>query len=346
MKIAFIETIYHQKTQSSYFFKELLSKKYQMKVMLDDPFIKGDHLDIETINNQNFDVIIFWQFIKDPTQIEKIKCNDIIWIPMYDGEIVKKLKYLRNFGYAQLNLKIISFSKSLTKIFQKSGFKHILEIQYFPKPNIKIQEKNEGLNIFFWQRTETINWNIVKNLISKNKINKITIKNNPDVGHVFNIYPTNEEINKYNIEILEKWFTYEKYIDFLKKQDVFIEPRLYEGIGMGFLDAMSYGVPVISPNEPTMNEYITDKKNGYLYDYNNPKNIDLKNIEIVKANLKKYIENNYSKWTNSKEEIYNFIENKKVKKNNLNWLYKIYGIPLEKIIIIKRKIINITKNLF
>jgi glycosyltransferase involved in cell wall biosynthesis len=115
---------------------------------------------------------------------------------------------------------------------------------------------------------------------------------------------------------------------------------------MGFLDAMSYGVPVISPNEPTMNEYITDKKNGYLYDYNNPKNIDLKNIEIVKANLKKYIENNYSKWTNSKEEIYNFIENKKVKKNNLNWLYKIYGIPLEKIIIIKRKIINITKNLF
>jgi len=346
MKIAFIEAIFHQQTKSSEFFKELLSKKHEIKVMLDNSYLKGDLLNIDTINKENFDVIIFWQFIKVPTQIEKITCKNIIWIPMYDGEIVKKLKYLRNYGYASLNLKIISFSSALTNIFKRNGFKNILEVKYFPKPNIDRIEKKESLNILFWQRTEIINWGIVRKLIDGNNINKLIIKNNPDVGHVFNILPTEEEFKKYKIEIINEWLDKEKYNQILKKTDIFIEPRLYEGIGMGFLDAMSCGIPVISPNEPTMNEYITHMNNGYLYNYNHPKNIDLRNINTVKENLKKYMEDNYSKWANSEEKIYGFIKQDNKSKNRLNLIYTIYGIPLEKIIILEKKIIALIKKLF
>jgi glycosyltransferase involved in cell wall biosynthesis len=47
---------------------------------------------------------------------------------------------------------------------------------------------------------------------------------------------------------------------------VYFAPRLNEGIGFGFLDAMACGMVVLSHNGPTMNEYIKHRINGLLFE--------------------------------------------------------------------------------
>jgi hypothetical protein len=347
MKIAFIESECHQKTQSSLFFKEILSKKYELVILLDNSQNTSNLLKIEEINKQNFDVIIFWQFIKEPSYVNRINCKNIIWIPMYDAEIVRKFKKIRLPLYASLNLKIISFSKALTDLFHKNKFANILNVQYSPENNTKksLSTCKDGLNIIFWQRTQIINWPIIKKIIGHSKINKIIIKTNLDDGHNRHSSPTKEEIKKYNIEFNDDWLDDKQYIELLKQNDLFFEPRKYEGIGMGFLDAMSYGIPVVSPDKPTMNEYIKDKYNGYLYDITNPKSIDFSEINNIKNNLNNYLSENHKKWLMDQENIINFIENEDIIIHKLNEVYFIYSILLDNIILLKRKFFNLLKKL-
>ena len=53
-----------------------------------------------------------------------------------------------------------------------------------------------------------------------------------------------------------------QYLEHLSKCNIFIVPRLYEGIGLTFLEAMASGMVVLSSNFPTMNEYIQNNING------------------------------------------------------------------------------------
>lgn len=347
MKILFIESKYHQKTSSSAFFKEILSIKHELVILLDNPYSDSKKVTVDEINKQDCDAVVFWQFIKSPIDIRRIKCKKIIWIPMYDGEIIRKFKMIRLYGYKSLDIKIISFSKSLSNLFIKNGINKdsILDVQYFPE--IKEQTKTKENNVLFWQRREEIDWNVVRNIIGENKINQIVIKNNLDQNQNIKIEPTKEEIAKYNIKVINKWLDKDEYYKMLKENNIFIEPRLYEGIGMGFLDAMSYNLVVISPNAPTMNEYIINGYNGYLYDLKNPKAIDLSEIDKVRENLKIYLSKNYPKWLDDKRKIDDFLcKNECISKNKFFLIYILYGLPLEYAIQLYRKVRLILKDIF
>ena len=51
-------------------------------------------------------------------------------------------------------------------------------------------------------------------------------------------------------------------MEFLSSCNIFIVPRMFEGIGLTFLEAMASGMFVISSDTPIMNEYISHKNNG------------------------------------------------------------------------------------
>ena len=46
--------------------------------------------------------------------------------------------------------------------------------------------------------------------------------------------------------------------------DVYIYPTTREGIGLTITEAMCTGMPVVTPNYPTMNEWFEDNKEGRL----------------------------------------------------------------------------------
>ena len=87
-----------------------------------------------------------------------------------------------------------------------------------------------------------------------------------------------DALEKYNIKIIDWFESKEEYINTIKFVDVYFAPRIYEGIGLSFLEIMSYGKYIVAFNNPTMNEYIINQKNGFLFDF---KTTDIVNFSKI-----------------------------------------------------------------
>lgn len=311
MKVAFVDQAYHEKTKSSDFFKEFLESNFQV----DYHWIytwKDRKLDYDSINGSNYDAIIFWQVIPKPGKMRRFTCQNLIYIPMYDSVITKS--DFNWYLYQIQGVKIISFSKFLYHRLVSLKFK-VLHVKYYPELNPKVSE-GEKLNIFFWQRSDEVNWDLVKKLVKKEDVVKFTLRKAFDRNDSFTL-PSAVEKKNYNLKIVEGWLEKEEYMEMLKTSNLFLAPRGAEGIGLSFLEAMSYNIPILAPDAPTMNEYITHGINGYLYDINDPKSIDFSTIATVRNNLRKGMEQGKIEWEASKKPILSFIKKRNRKRFNL-----------------------------
>ena len=158
----------------------------------------------------------------------------------------------------------------------------------------------------------------------KNKVNKIIYFDRPDPGK------KSEQIdkitlNKYKIELINAPFLpRKKYLEYIEDCDVFISPRKQEGIGMGFLEALAMGKYIVSNDDSTMNEYILDRKIGFLINKNNNKKelIDYNDI-INNSNYRiEFAKNGYLQWLKQKNEIINFFS-KNLNKKKRNFFVEI-----------------------
>lgn len=340
MKIAVIDHSYHKKTKSSDFFREIIEKKHIVVNFWDELWEGGNAIDINEINRSDFDAVVFLQYIKKPSDIRRLKCKNVVWIPMYDTEIIEWRFILRRLEYLFLNIKIISFSKALTSKFEKLGF-NVLTVQYYPKPNFVEHNLNE-LTVLFWQRIEKINMPLIKKILTGNKIKKIIFKNNPDPYYKTQL-PTKEEVAEFNITVKNGWLKEADYQELLNQCNIYIAPREYEGIGMAFLSAMATGVVVIAPNKPTMNEYIENGISGYLYDIEDPRKIDLSDIRIIQENIRGKMISGFNLWQHQQENILAYIEKPILKKNKeikfiLYCLFRVCNFIISGPVAIKRKL--------
>ena len=107
---------------------------------------------------------------------------------------------------------------------------------------------------------------------------------------------------------MSEWFPdKEDFFKILKASNVFFAPRLYEGIGISFIEAMTMRQCVVAPNTPTMNEYIRDGETGLLYDPGNPVSLDFSNAKQIANNAREYCKKGYKRWIESEEELIDFI---------------------------------------
>ena len=72
-----------------------------------------------------------------------------------------------------------------------------------------------------------------------------------------------------------------KFLNLIKKSDIFICPRKKEGIGMAQVEAISMGKYLIGTKDSTMEDYIVNKKIG----------------QFIGKKPKLYIDGNYLKKT-------------------------------------------------
>jgi len=227
---------------------------------------------------ENFDVVLFFQSLP-PYEVYK-RCKKTVLVPMYDAVRTLSLTKWRLYRPS----KILCFCRAMHEKLSKLGF-DTKYVKYFPQPLPQACEATE-LSAFFWQRGEQINSELVKKLLPNVKLTLRELKDNKN----------NWKLNQ------------EDYIKQLKGSNIFIAPRLYEGIGMAFLEAMARGMAVVAPDVPTMNEYIKDGINGYLYDIKNPKPINLENIDKVRQNALTSVQEGYKNWSIEKEFIINYLQ--------------------------------------
>ncbi len=97
-------------------------------------------------------------------------------------------------------------------------------------------------------------------------------------------------------------------MDIVSACNVYIAPRLFEGIGFSFLEAMSMGKAVIAADHPTMNEYIIHGVNGYLFSEHAPAPLDLSHVSAVCKNAFYGVLAGRRQWLSGKKGIPDWIE--------------------------------------
>lgn len=305
---------YHEKTKSNAFMIDLLKEKYSVELVYDHSWQGGEEPDL-SIADDRFKAVIFWQNISRK-MLKSVKCKNILYFPMYDAVYDCDIEYWHPFK----DIKTVCFCRKLNEKLTRYGFNTIY-VQYFPEAAQKIETHNEH-SIFFWQRRPEITWSTVKKLIEGIDIKSIHIHRAVDPGQIF-LSPSAEDNQNYHISYSDWFEKREDYQEVIGECDLYIAPRIYEGIGFSFLEAMAMGKVVIAADHPTMNEYIVHGQNGYLYSYQAPEPLFMDDLPRIQANAHETILNGRKIWNGRKYDIIEFIE--KPNRKNVVFRFKYDG---------------------
>jgi glycosyltransferase involved in cell wall biosynthesis len=309
---------HHRVTGSTAFFLDLLAQKYQLSVIWDESWTPaGAPLLAEQINALNPDVVLFFQLLPTRKELRKIRCNQLFLVPMHDGVVGNpgmRWKKIRDSG-----LQVINFCRATHAFFTQLGYRSMC-VQYWPPPQVSSVEISKSARILFWARKRDIGWPLLKTLLGAQRPERIVLRIVADPGEFLEM-PSADEISDYKIEVVTEWLDKSRYMELLRSCNVFMAPRLYEGIGQSFLEAMSFGMAVIAPDSPTMNEYIQHGHNGYLYSYAAPAPIDLSRLDAVRAQVLKDVSNGHFIWQSQESDVLEYIEQSKATKRrvSLSW---------------------------
>ena len=265
-KILYIGHEYHLKTRSTIFIQEILSSRYNLETFSIDPN-QGNIDGLINIDLEKYELIVLLQVDYLASYFLKRNKPTVV-IPMYDAS-----GNLNDSHWKAINRSlVISFSLMIHNRVQLFGLESIY-VKYFPQTNRKaknIESNPENkLKVFFWERLpdSKINEKNIIKLIKNLPIETLYIHEAHDPGR----RKLNLEEKNYNFKIIRsKWFNdKDDLINIISNADIYIAPRFSEGIGQGFLEAMSLGCCVIANDDSTHNEYIKNWVNGILVDFYN-----------------------------------------------------------------------------
>ena len=305
-RIVVVDHSGHQKTGSSDFLIRLLNQQHQVDLYRDTSW-KGE----PSINWREPDagspaaIILFQTFYYHPPQkLEQLNCQNVVIVPMYDDTYDFPDKVWQKYHH----YRFISFSEHLHRMLLSLGLTSI-HLRYFPDPGLLPAGKNDfsELHGFFWQRTNDITWDHIRQLIRGTTFKRFNIHFALDAKWYREVLPTRQEMGKYNIT-LTRWFDRrEDYLEAMNRANVFFAPREFEGIGMPFLEAMAVGKVVVAAGQPTMNEYIRHGETGLLYDIRKIVPVDLRDAPRLSGNAAEYCRSGFAKWEKQKEDLLRWI---------------------------------------
>lgn len=98
-----------------------------------------------------------------------------------------------------------------------------------------------------------------------------------------------------NNVIFPGWIRGEEKEKYLKESDIFFLPSYNEGMPMSILDAMGFGLPIVSTNVGGIPKIVNTEKNGYIYNPGEIENFANAIIELLenKSKLKSYSRNSF-----------------------------------------------------
>jgi hypothetical protein len=301
-KLAFVDHSFHAKTRSGDFLRNIFKDKYIIRDIWVNRDLKFDK-DI-----YKFDNIFFFQIFPPVEVLNKLKSKNLMWAPMYDSPhhpigfswiLWKIVEHYR--------IKVLSFSKKLTLQISKYNIKY-LDLKYFVKPSKNNKKISNKLDVFFWYRGD-IDFDDWSNVLNKKDVRKIIYFDTQSLNRK-KLFSKNKKI-----QYIHKSFANKKdFVNLIKKSDIFVCPRLKEGIGMANVESIALGKYLIANDEVTMSEYIINKKIGIFYNYSNTKKLDIKNVKNFKNYRYNYALNGFKTFEKNKKTIIKLF--KELKKNH------------------------------
>ena len=226
--------------------------------------------------------IVFCQL--PPTdQCLKDYAEKLVWIPMWDHAK----------GYSDLwwqslprSLRVIAFSRSIAEKANNAGLR-CLQLKYYLDPQkFSPVSWNGERTLYYWNRVGMVGPGFLKKLCQVQRIDTLLFLSQVDpLNPPSSAYNLPEKLGKTRVIQLPNFLDREEYLKIISRANITIAPRLLEGVGFTFLEAMAQGCAVFAYDAPTMNEYITHLKNGYLVEPQKTTRLSKLNARIYQGML-------------------------------------------------------------
>ena len=256
-----------------------------------------------------------------PEEIDSWQAKNVILIPMMD-DVQLTAEYWNKYK----PYKIFCFCKKLYDFLYERGFS-VFYSQYYMQPHFH-ETAQETPSVFFWERSPLINWQLVKKLLDGTEVSSLHYHYATNISVKNSNRPTKDDIHKYNITFSDWFESQDEYTQLLHKTDLYIAPRQKEGIGLSFIEALADGCVVAAYDEATMNEYVTDGTDGWLFTEHSTKPLSLTSTTFrsLQDASRKRAENGWDTWNKNIPHLFAFfdspLKNYSPKKTFSIYIYK------------------------
>lgn len=314
MKISFVGHSHHRVTQSSQFFVDLLKEVGEVDTVWDETWCGRERVDVRQIA-EAADLIVVWQSVAYVKRLAGLKHPNLVYVPMYDA--VKDLR--RSFWEPLTQAKILNFSSTLHQRVQQFGCWASAYFQYFPNPEDHRQVDDfASLRGFFWQRQPRPAWEQVRKLLSPQftsfHLHLAVDPNAPDLAE-----PAAADQRKWRMQISHWYPDQQELLRRLAASNVYFAPRITEGIGLSFLEAMAMGMAVCAIDSATHNEYIVHDANGFLYPLADPRPPDWSRAMDMGRRARASVEQGHRRWCADRDRLFDFLTRRVSRP--ANWRY-------------------------
>lgn len=254
-RVALVALAFHlDNTKSSQFFIDICAEHYE------DFHVIADVDAWRDIPRLRPDVLVVWQRMFPPRELDSFGVKNIVLIPMYDA-----CPHTDDFWNGYRPYKILCFSRTLYDFLSSRGF-DALRVQYYMRPAAGEIGKRGERRAFYWERSALVDWPCIRSLIAGGRLESLDYHRALNIRERGKTEPSAEEARRLDISFSEWFEDNEAYAEMVRRNTIFFAPREAEGIGLSFIEALAWGLAVVAPNAPTMNEYIEDGVTGFLYD--------------------------------------------------------------------------------
>ncbi|MEI7901563.1 MAG: glycosyltransferase [bacterium] len=298
-KVVLFDHACHASTQSARFFYDLLSPHFDITVHVYEHFYRYQCPQAEV---NRHDYALYFEFL--PGRLKLFYPNTrSLFVPMYDNEWGSKWQWRR---IAMTGMPVISFCARVTRFARAQGVRSVLDVRYFPDPGGYKDMEGDPRVLLLWERGQ-ITFETVKALFQPHDFKKIILLRHPEERLTYAAL-SDQDIRNYHVEVIHTAFMpREQFIEVLRPAGAVLAPRMKEGIGMAFLEAMAMRKCVIAHRDATMDEYIEPGVNGLLFDAEAPRKLSISDVIRIHSTLPDPV-THYNRWLADKDKIVPFIQ--------------------------------------
>jgi hypothetical protein len=308
-RIAYVDHSYHSATGSTAFLPQLLTGHgHDVDVFWDEAWTGGNPVAWDEV--AAYDVVVMFQsYCPVGGRSFRSLHPNVVYIPMYDQFAFSHhvARDLSTFWRPFRGSKVLSFSAAVHAMATGLGIVSHLA-RYYPEPSRDPVRAGPGLHGFFWLRREAeLGWDVVRELLGPTSFDSLHLHAVGDPGFPPIELPPPEDREAHTITV-STWFP--ERSDFervVRRANVFFAPRLEEGIGQAFLEAMGRGQCVVAPDNPTMSEYIVHGVNGLLYDARSPSPLDFSDFASLGRQARRGATAGREAWQAVEEALVDFV---------------------------------------
>jgi hypothetical protein len=307
-RIAYIDHSFHRTTRSNEFLPEVLRRRgHVVDNFWDDAWQGGAPVAWRHV--ASYDVVIMFQSFCQPDRpyFRQVHPN-VVYIPMLDQfGLCEGQRNLSSFWEPFQGSKVLNFSNAMHLMTTAFGIASHF-VRYYQPAKSRPSSVPTGLHGFFWLRRELqLPWKTVRRLIEGVRFDSFHLHLATDPGTPPPQLPSEDDIARHRITT-STWF--ENKADLyalMARANIYFAPRLEEGIGQSFLEAMGRGQCVVAPNHGTMNEYILPGINGLLYDIRDPQPLDFSDAVQLGARAWESTVAGRAAWEEAEDELVRFV---------------------------------------